>query len=61
MVNDPAHYRWSSYRSNALGRADARLTPHALYEALGRSDNGRQAAPLLRSMLRHCPLSLRLK
>jgi putative transposase len=53
MVNDPAHYRWSSYRSNALGRADARLTPHALYEALGRSDNDRQAAyrALFRSQL----------
>ncbi len=27
MVDDLAHYRWSSYRANALGRADARLTP----------------------------------
>jgi putative transposase len=44
MVDDPAHYRWSSYRANALGRADARLTPHGLYLALGRNDKDRQAA-----------------
>jgi putative transposase len=44
MVDDPAHYRWSSYRSNALGKADARVTPHALYESLGRTDKDRQAA-----------------
>jgi putative transposase len=44
MVNDPAHYRWSSYRSNALGKADLRLTAHPLYEAMGRSDKDRQAA-----------------
>ena len=35
MVDDPAHYRWTSYRANALGQADARLTPHPLYMALG--------------------------
>lgn len=23
MVDDPAHYRWTSYRANALGQADA--------------------------------------
>jgi putative transposase len=44
MVDDPAHYRWSSYRANALGQADARLTPHALYRALGRGDAARQTA-----------------
>ena len=44
MVDDPAHYRWTSYRSNGLGQADARLTPHSLYLALGRSDQARQAA-----------------
>jgi putative transposase len=43
MVNDPVHYRWSSYRSNALGKADARVTQHALYESLGRTDKDRQA------------------
>jgi putative transposase len=44
MVEDPAHYRWSSYRANALGQADSRLTPHALYRALGQSDKTRQGA-----------------
>ncbi len=44
MVGDPAHYRWTSYRANALGQADARLTSHSLYLALGHSDRDRQAA-----------------
>lgn len=44
MVDDPAHYRWSSYRANGLGQPDARLTPHPLYRALGRDDKERQAA-----------------
>ena len=44
MVEDPAHYRWTSYRSNALGQQDARLTPHPLYLSLGRSNKGRQGA-----------------
>ena len=30
MVDDPVHYRWSSYRANALGNADRPLTRHAL-------------------------------
>jgi len=29
-VDDPAHYRWSSYRHNALGQPDPRITPHPL-------------------------------
>jgi len=44
MVDDPAHYRWTSYRTNALGQPDARLTPHPLYRGLGRDDKERQAA-----------------
>jgi putative transposase len=44
MVDDPAHYRWSSYRANGLGQADVRLTPHPIYTALGASDKTRQAA-----------------
>ncbi len=44
MVDDPAHYRWTSYRANALGQADAWLSPHALYRALGRDDNERLVA-----------------
>lgn len=26
MVDDPAHYRWSSYRANGLGQSDAITT-----------------------------------
>lgn len=44
LVRHPAHYRWSSYRANALGEADALLSPHALYCALGRSGEERRAA-----------------
>ena len=44
MVDDPAHYRWTSYRANGLGQADAHLTPHPLYLALGNTDKARQAA-----------------
>lgn len=44
MVEDPAHYRWTSYRANALGQPDERLTPHPLYLALGRTTQERQAA-----------------
>jgi putative transposase len=43
MVDDPAHYRWSSYRYNGLGQPDSRLSPHPLYCGLGRSDKERQA------------------
>lgn len=44
MVQHPADYRWSSYRANAQGEADALLSPHPLYEALGQDAPGRQAA-----------------
>lgn len=44
MVEDPAHYRWSSYRANGLGQADVMVTPHSLYQALGRTGTERQAA-----------------
>ncbi|MEO8716794.1 MAG: hypothetical protein ABI423_01100 [Burkholderiales bacterium] len=44
LVRHPAHFRWSSYRANALGEADALVTPHALYCALGRSAGERRAA-----------------
>jgi len=42
MVDDPVHYRWSNDRSNALGQADPRITPHVLYWSLGRTDKERQ-------------------
>ena len=44
MVDEPAHYRWSSYRANALGQTDALLTPHPLYLSLGEDETARQAA-----------------
>ena len=37
MVVRPADYRWSSYRCNALGDRDALVSPHVLYERLGRT------------------------
>jgi putative transposase len=42
LVDDPAHYRWTSYRRNALGQANPLLTPHDLYLRLGRSAAKRQ-------------------
>jgi putative transposase len=44
MVDDPAHYRWSSYRANGVGQADSRLTAHPIYLGLASTDNARQAA-----------------
>lgn len=44
MVDDPAHYRWTSFRSNGLGQPDIRLTPHPVYCALGGEEKERQAA-----------------
>ncbi len=44
MVNDPAQYRWSSYRHNGLGQADERIAPHPLHLALGKDGGIRQAA-----------------
>jgi putative transposase len=44
MVEDPAHYRWSSYRFNGLGQPDTRLTFHERYLALGLNEQDRQAA-----------------
>jgi putative transposase len=37
MVSLAEEYRWSSYHFNARGEFDELLTPHALYEALGRT------------------------
>ena len=44
MVDDPAHYRWSSYRANGLGQADPLLTPHPVYSALGSTESERLTA-----------------
>lgn len=42
MVNDPAHYRWSSYAANALGQSDTLITPHSLYTAMAANDASRR-------------------
>lgn len=44
MVAHPAEYRWSSYRANAQGEADALLKAHLLYDALGADAPSRQEA-----------------
>lgn len=38
---DPGDYPWSSYRANALGLANAILSPHPLYLALGEDNASR--------------------
>ncbi|TAL00556.1 MAG: transposase [Rhodospirillaceae bacterium] len=37
-------YRWSSYRANADGQADALITPHPIYIALGATPEARASA-----------------
>lgn len=51
IVAHPADYRWSSYRANAQGEADALIRPHAVYLGLGLSPESRLAA--YRELFRH--------
>ena len=44
LAPDPAAYRWSSHRANALGEDDRLVTPHPHYYSLGRSPDERRAA-----------------
>lgn len=44
MVDDPAHYRWSSYRANGLGQVDPLLSPHAVYLQLAKVGTARREA-----------------
>lgn len=44
MVDHPGDYRWSSYRVNGQGDADRLITPHPIYERLGRDAAARQVA-----------------
>lgn len=44
MVNTPSQYRWSSYRANGQGKPDTVLTPHPLYQQLGRTPQARREA-----------------
>jgi putative transposase len=59
MVDDPAHYRWSSYRRNALQQDDALLTPHTVYKALGTDEAtiSKHYRALFRTKLAHDPIS----
>jgi putative transposase len=42
IVQHPADYPWSSYRSNAVGAHDKLVTPHTNYLSLGSSEKERQ-------------------
>jgi len=44
MVRHPREYAWSSYRANALGKADALVSIHPLYRALAGTAAERQSA-----------------
>ena len=44
MVEAPQDYMWSSYSANALGVKSRLLTPHALYLALGDTEEDRCAS-----------------
>ena len=44
MVEHPGEYRWSSYRTNALGENSQILTPHSIYLLLGKTIDERQTA-----------------
>lgn len=41
MVNQPKDYRWSSYHTNALGKASSLITPHEEYLRIGRDQQAR--------------------
>ncbi|WP_394131890.1 transposase [Shewanella maritima] len=51
MVNDPAHYKWSSYQINALGKKSKLCTPHQTYLSIDRQTKSRQAA--YRDLFKH--------
>ena len=42
LAATPEVYRWSSYKANALGREDAFVTPHEVYQRLGTTDEARR-------------------
>ena len=44
MVAHPSDYRWSSYHFNAQGQWDPLVSPHLLYQQLGKSFEERQSA-----------------
>lgn len=42
LVDHPGKYRWSSYGANGQGEEVALVTPHPLYESLGKTNHERQ-------------------
>ena len=44
LVQAPHDYQWSSYSAHAFGRWPTWLTPHTVYQSLGRDDGERQRA-----------------
>ena len=44
MVMRPQDYRWTSYHTNGLGKANALLTPQDEYRRLGKNDEERREA-----------------
>jgi putative transposase len=59
MVDDPAHYRWSSYRANALGQGDPLISAHAVYIALatGQKEREKRYREIFRAQLDHDPVA----
>lgn len=53
MVEHPKDYPWSSYQANAHGQDNALVSPHNIYQRLGKTEKERQAAyrALFRSRL----------
>ena len=51
IVKHPGEYRWSSYLVNGQGNSVDLLSPHSLYQALGRTASERQNA--YRELFRH--------
>ena len=43
MVAAPGHYRWSSFHANASGAEDGLVTPHPIFQHLGRTSDERRA------------------
>ncbi len=44
IVKHPGEYRWSSYQRNGQGESFDLLTPHVLYQSLGKTDAERQGS-----------------
>ena len=44
MVVEAGDYPWSSYHANANGDTDKTITPHSLYQRLGRTKKQRRSA-----------------